>query len=297
MEKKQINGIGVALVTPFKSDFSIDFKALEAITRNVVQGGVDFIVALGTTGEASLLDLEEKLKVVDTIKKVVDGRIPIVMGYGGNNTQEMIKGFKKYDFTGIDAILTVTPFYVKPSQEGLFQHYKAVADASPRPLILYNVPGRTGVNMEASTTLRLAHHPNIIGIKEASGKLFQIEDIMMRKHKDFLLFSGDDALTYHLVNLGADGVISVTANAYPKEISTLVNNLKEGNPLYPLQIHNGMKELTKAVFADGNPSGIKFVLHRLGRCENVLRLPLVPVKRQVEEELDRCLREFSIHLP
>ena len=280
-----LSGNGVALVTPFNEDFSIDFSALENIINHIISGGADFIVVLGTTGEASLLSLDEKLSLIAFVKEKVAGRVPLVLGYGGINTSEMIRNFGLYDFSGIEAILTVTPYYVKPSQEGLYRHYRAVADASPRPVILYNVPGRTGVNMEPDTTLRLAGHPNIIGIKEASGKLFQIEEILMRRPDGFLLFSGDDALTFHLRNLGADGVISVIANAFPSEISVIAG---AENPSR-LSLHLDLKWLTKAVFADGNPCGIKYVLSRMGLCRNVLRLPLVPVGDKTAAEIDRLM--------
>lgn len=285
MTLPNLRGNGVALVTPFNEDFSIDFTALEIIINHIISGGADFIVVLGTTGEAALLSLEEKLKVIDFVKKTVAGRRPLVLGYGGINTAEMVANFHLYDFEGIDAILTVTPFYVKPSQEGLCHHYSAIADASPRPVILYNVPGRTGVNMEPDTTIQLSGHPNIIGVKEASGKLFQIEEILMRKSDDFLLFSGDDALTFHLMSLGANGVISVMANAFPEQISAIVNS-SSGDVC---SVHFGLKWLTKAVFADGNPCGIKYVLNKMSLCKNVLRLPLVPVSNKTASEIDRLL--------
>lgn len=293
MTLSNLRGNGVALVTPFNEDFSIDFTALENIITNIIDGGVHFIVVLGTTGEASMLSIEEKLSVISFVKEKVDGRLPLVLGYGGISTAELIANFSKYDFSEYEAVLSVTPYYVKPSQEGLYRHYTSLAEVSPLPIILYNVPGRTGVNMEPHTTLALSKHPNIIGVKEASGKLFQIEEILMHKADDFLLFSGDDALTYHLVGLGADGVISVMANAFPREITAVVNGAfstdekLSGNAR---DTHFNLKALTKAVFADGNPCGIKYVLSRLGLCSNVLRLPLVPVSEKTAADIDRLLQ-------
>ena len=284
MSSQNINGTGVALITPFNEDLSVDFHSLGKILEHVL-GKVDFLVILGTTGESALLSLDERLSVISFIKERAAGRVPIVLGYGGISTRELIDSLDKYDFSGIDALLTVTPFYVKPSQEGLYRHYSELADASPLPIILYNVPGRTGINMEADTTLALARHSNIIGVKEASGKLFQIEEILMRKSDDFLLFSGDDALTFHLMNAGANGVISVMANAFPSETTSIVHN-HAGNLKEATEIHLGLKVLTKAVFADGNPCGIKYVMSKMGLCKNILRLPLVPVSRQTAEIID-----------
>lgn len=286
MKFEKLYGTGVALVTPFNEDLSIDFDSLEKIINHVlIKNGVDFLVVLGTTGEASLLSLDERLQVISFVRDRAGGRVPIVLGYGGISTMELIENFDKYDFSGIDAILNVTPFYVKPSQEGLYQHYSHLADASPLPIILYNVPGRTGINMEASTTLSLSRHPNIIGIKEASGKLFQIEEIIMRKSSDFLLFSGDDALTFHLMNAGANGVISVMANAFPKEVSDIVKGA-DGDLKDAKDLHLGLKVLTKAVFADGNPCGIKYVMSKMGLCKNILRLPLVPISKETAQIID-----------
>lgn len=280
-------GTGVALVTPFNEDLSIDYPALENIINHVISGGADFLVVLGTTGEAALLTFDEKLKVICFVKKVVAGRLPLVLGYGGICTAELLANFPKYDYEGIDALLTVTPFYVKPSQRGLVEHYSAIAAASPRPIILYNVPGRTGVNMEPATAVSLAALPNIIGIKEASGRLFQTEEILLRRPEGFLLYSGEDALTFHLMNLGADGVISVVANAFPTEVSGIVKAKRDGEKfLTAQQAHFSLKILTKAVFADGNPCGIKYVLSRLGLCKNVVRLPLVPVSKATADVID-----------
>lgn len=289
MKNKRLIGTGVALVTPFNEDLTVDFGSLGNIIEHVISGKVDFLVVLGTTGEASILSYEEKCAVISFVKEKTAGRLPLVLGYGGISTAGLTAGFSDFDFEGIEAILTVTPFYVKPTQRGLIEHYRRIADASPRPVILYNVPGRTGVNMDADTTITLSSHPNIIGIKEASGKLFQTEEILLRKPEDFLLYSGEDALTFHLMNLGSDGVISVVANAFPREVSTIVNEEEEKRFVNARDSHFALKVLTKAVFADGNPCGIKYVLSRMGLCRNIVRLPLVPVSKAVEETIDREL--------
>lgn len=288
-----LSGTGVALVTPFNEDLSIDFISLGKILEHVIGGDADFLVVLGTTGEASLLSHDEKLRVIDFVRQQTAGRLPLVLGYGGISTSELVAGFSRFDFDGIEAILTVTPFYVKPAQRGIYAHYKAIADASPRPVILYNVPGRTGVNMEPSTAIDLASHPNIIGIKEASGKLFQTEEILRCRPEGFLLYSGEDALTFHLMNLGADGVISVVANAFPREVASIVRQEKDQASFLDARAHHiALKVLTKAVFADGNPAGIKYVLSRMGLCSNVLRLPLVPVSEKTVLTIDNELRSL-----
>lgn len=290
MTTDRLSGTGVALITPFKEDLTIDFDALGNIIEHVIAGGTDFLVVLGTTGEAALLSFEEKQRVITFVKEKASGRLPLVLGYGGICTAELVAGFGKYDFDGIDAILTVTPFYVKPTQRGLVEHYTAIADASPRPVILYNVPGRTGVNMEPATTVELAAHPNIIGVKEASGKLFQTEEILLRRPQGFLLYSGEDALTFHLMNLGSDGVISVVANAFPAEVSAIVKGYNTPEEFHVAKkAHFSLKTLTKAVFADGNPCGIKYVLSRMGLCRNVVRLPLVPISEQTAATINREL--------
>lgn len=294
METDRLKGTGVALVTPFNEDKSIDFTSLEKIVNHVIAGGADFLVVLGTTGESSLLSAEEKSRVMAFVRKVNDGRLPMVLGYGGISTANLIDGVKDLDLDGYDAFLTVTPFYVKPTQKGLRAHYTALADNFPLPVILYNVPGRTGVNMEADTTVELAAHPNIIGVKEASGKLFQSEEILQRKPSDFILYSGEDALTFHLMNLGADGVISVVANAFPAEMSQIVDCRKSDVGFKAACDHHlKLKVLTKYVFADGNPCGIKYVLSRMGLCKNIVRLPLVPVSRATGDVLDRELEALN----
>lgn len=288
MQYNNLTGNGVALVTPFHEDLSIDFHALERIVKHVIEGGADFIVVLGTTGETALLTHEEKTQVIAFVKEVNNGRLPLVLGYGGISTAALLSDLKNYDLNGFEAFLTVTPFYVKPTQKGLFEHYTTFADSAPLPVILYNVPGRTGVNMEADTTLALARHKNIIGVKEASGKMFQSEEILMRKPEDFILFSGEDALTFHLMNLGANGVISVVANAYPAEMKQIVDCRKSDEGFKKAcDSHLSLKVLTKYVFADGNPCGIKYVLSKLDLCKNIVRLPLVPVTETTAATLDK----------
>lgn len=293
MKHDTLKGTGVALVTPFNEDLSIDFPALEKIINHVINGGADFLVVLGTTGETSLLSKEEKDLIVKFTREINGGRVPMVLGYGGIDTRNLIEGFKTLDTENFEALLTVTPFYVKPSQKGLLTHYRAIADASPLPVILYNVPGRTGVNMEASTTLELASHHNIMGVKEASGKLFQSEEILMRRPQDFILYSGEDALTFHLMNLGADGVISVVANAFPKEMKQITECISaNAHPVCVRDTHLSLKILTKYIFADGNPCGIKYVLSNMGLCKNIVRLPLVPVSKTTAEILDQELKNL-----
>lgn len=276
-----LRGLGVALITPFKPDFEIDYAALGRMVAHVLSGGVDYIVVLGTTGETPTLTVEERKEVRGFVKDKVAGRVPLVLGLGGNCTQALVNEIKATDFEGYSAILSVAPFYNKPSQEGLYQHYAAIAKASPLPVVLYNVPGRTGVNISAQTTLRLAKDfEHICAIKEASGNFKQIEEIINNKPDHFQVISGDDALTYPLITLGAEGVISVVANAYPKEFGEMVRLCIDGNFQKALPIHYSFTKLYDELFVDGNPAGVKALLHKLGMIENVLRLPLVPTKIQ-----------------
>ncbi|MDE6380022.1 MAG: 4-hydroxy-tetrahydrodipicolinate synthase [Muribaculaceae bacterium] len=278
MAHLNILGMGVALVTPFSANKDIDFDALERVVDHVVDNGADFLVVLGTTGETPALSDEEKKKVKDFILEKTDGRIPLVIGVGGNNTAEVIRQLKEEDFSGYSAILSVVPPYNKPSQEGIFQHFKAIAEASPLPVILYNVPGRTGVNMTADTTLRLARNvPGIIGIKEASGDIHQMQRLLREKPDGFTVLSGDDAMTYPFMALGAQGVISVLGNAYPKEFSEMVHLCLEGNYIEAVDVHFRFRDMIRLLFADGNPAGVKCVMHDMGLIENELRLPLIPV--------------------
>ncbi len=279
-------GMGVALVTPFTSNKEIDFPALKRVIEHVVDNGADFLVALGTTGETPTLFPQERKAIKNFIKEETNGRIPLVIGVGGNNTAEIVEQLKEDDFSGYSAILSVVPPYNKPSQEGLFYHFKAIAEASPLPVILYNVPGRTGVNMTADTTLRLAREvPGIIGIKEASGNIHQIQRLIREKPDSFILLSGDDGMTYPLMTLGAQGVISVLGNAYPKDFSEMVHLCLEGNYIEAVDYHFKFREIIRLLFADGNPAGVKCVMHDMGLIENELRLPLVRVSETTASEI------------
>lgn len=288
-----ILGMGVALITPFTSSKEIDCPALERVIDHVIGNGADFLVVLGTTSETPTLSPEEKLSVMKFVKDKVDGRVPLVLGMGGNNTAEIVKQVSETDLEGYSAILSVVPYYNKPSQEGIFCHFKAIAEASPLPVILYNVPGRTGVNLEAETTLRLAREvPNIIGIKEASGRINQIERLLREKPEHFKVLSGDDGMTYPLMTLGAEGVISVLGNAYPREFSEMVHLCLEGNYIEAVDYHYKFREIIRLLFADGNPAGVKCVMHDMGLIENELRLPLIPVTDSTADEILRWVKKL-----
>ena len=286
MKNNIFKGTGVALVTPFKDDFSVDAEALTRIVHHVVDNGADFLVVLGTTSEAPTLTAEEKKLVIATILKANKGRLPILLGMGGNNTQAVIEAVKAQDFTGIQGILSVVPYYNKPNQRGMKAHFDAIADACPVPVVVYNVPGRVGVNLQAATCVELAQHPNIIAVKEASGNLQQIMEILRDKPADFDVISGDDAITQPMMALGATGVISVAANAYTKPFSRMMNAMKEGRTDEALKLHYAMLRMNQLIFADGNPGGIKCLMSHMGLCENVLRLPLVTANDKVEKEIE-----------
>lgn len=288
-----ILGMGVALITPFTSSKEIDYPALERVINHVIGNGADFLVVLGTTGETPTLSPEEKLSVMKFVKDKVDGRVPLVIGMGGNNTAEIVRQVSETDLEGYSAILSVVPYYNKPSQEGIFGHFKAIAEASPLPVILYNVPGRTGVNLDADTTLRLAREvPNIIGIKEASGRINQIERLLREKPENFKVLSGDDGMTYPLMTLGAEGVISVLGNAYPGDFSEMVHLCLEGNYIEAVDSHYKFREIIRLLFADGNPAGVKCVMHDMGLIENELRLPLIPVTDSTADEILRWVKKL-----
>lgn len=279
-------GMGVALVTPFTKTKEIDFPALERVIHHVADNGADFLVVLGTTGETPTLSADEKTSILQFVKEKTNGEIPLVAGIGGNNTAEIVRLLKETDLSGYSAILSVVPAYNKPTQDGIYYHFKAIAEASPLPVILYNVPGRTGVNMTADTTLRLAREvPNIIGIKEASGNIKQIERLLTEKPDGFNVISGDDGLTYPLMTLGAAGVISVIGNAYPREFSDMVHLCLEGNYIEAVDYHYKFREIIRLLFADGNPAGVKCVMHDMGLIQNELRLPLIPVHQSVADEI------------
>lgn len=285
MKHNPFKGTGVALVTPFKADQSIDTDALTRIVNHVIDNGADFLVVLGTTSEAPTLTKDEKNLVISTILKDNAGRLPILLGMGGNNTQAVIEAVKAQDFAGIDGILSVVPYYNKPNQRGMKAHFEAIADASPVPVVVYNVPVRVGVNLQAATCMELAEHPNIIAVKEASGNLQQIMEILRDKPADFDVLSGDDGITQPLMALGATGVISVAANAYTSQFSRMMKAQKEGKTDEALRLHYAMLKMNQLIFADGNPAGIKCLMSHIGLCENVLRLPLVTANEKVENDI------------
>lgn len=291
MARINLRGMGVALVTPFNADKTIDFQALARLVEHQIKSGIDFLVVLGTTAETPTLTVDEKKQVREFVAERVAGRVPLVLGMGGNNTMGLVEELKSTDLSAFDAILTVVPFYNKPSQEGIYQHYAAVAQASPLPVVLYNVPGRTGVNMTAETTLRLATDfaGKIVAVKEASGNFSQIDDIIKRKPADFNVLSGDDGIAFPLITLGAVGVISVIGNAFPTEFSKMVRLALEGDYANALTIHHKFTELFSLLFVDGNPAGVKCLLHAMGWMENELRLPLVPTRLTTYEQIRHVL--------
>ena len=291
---KKLKGTGVALVTPFQKEGSIDFKSFEKLIEHVIKGGVEFLVPLGTTGESVTLTKDEKNAVLDFVIEINAQRLPIVLGLGGNNTQEIIDSIKHTDFEKVDAILSVSPYYNKPTQRGIYQHYKMIASASPVPVILYNVPGRTSSNISAETTLALANDvENIIGVKEASGNLEQCMEIIKNKPKDFLVLSGDDALTLPLISLGADGVISVVANAFPKDFSELTRQCLEGNFDKARKLHYKLTEIISLLFIEGNPAGVKCALEILKISPSNLRLPLVNVSKATYNKMATLIEGYQ----
>lgn len=295
MIQTKLRGMGVALITPFKEDESVDYDALVRLVDYQLQNGTDFLVALGTTAETATLTAEEKDKVLKMVIERVNGRIPIVLGLGGNNTKAVVDSLKNDDFSGIDSILSVVPYYNKPSQEGIYQHYKAIANATTLPVILYNVPGRTGVNMTAETTLRIAKDlKNVVAIKEASGNITQMDDIIKNKPANFDVISGDDGITFPLITLGAVGVISVIGNAFPREFSKMTRLALAGDYANALTIHHSFTELFELLFVDGNPAGVKSMLNAMGMIENKLRLPLVPTRITTFEKIRSVLNELNI---
>lgn len=286
--------MGVALITPFKQDKTIDYDALARLLEYQIKSGVDYLVVLGTTAETATLNAEERQSVKRFVVERVNGRVPLVIGIGGNNTMALVDELKTADLSPFSAVLSVVPYYNKPSQEGIYQHYKAIAEASPLPVILYNVPGRTGVNMTAETTLRLSRDfSNIIGVKEASGNITQMDDIIKNKREDFLVISGDDGITFPLITLGAVGVISVIGNAFPREFSKMVRLALNGDFEKALLIHHRFTELFSLLFVDGNPAGVKCLLNAMGYIENELRLPLVPTRITTYEKIRRVLDSLN----
>ena len=288
MEK--IKGTGVALITPFNEDFSIDYTSLEKLLNNQIDGGIDFLVVMGTTGESTTLSSQEKKEVVTFCKKINNGRLPIVLGIGGNNTFALVEEIKSTNFEGIDAILSVSPYYNKPTQDGIYLHYKMIAEACPLPIILYNVPSRTASNISAETTLRLANDfEKIVAVKEASGNLAQIEKIIQQRPKDFLVLSGDDDLTSKMIEMGGDGVIAVIGQSHSKEFSEMVNTGLAGDFAKANQLHEKLNPIYDPLYKDGNPAGVKATLNILGICKNVLRPPLVPVSDTTYKKLKKFI--------
>lgn len=288
-------GLGVAVVTPFTLDGAVDYPALKRLIRYQLDSGVDFLCILATTGETPCLTLDEKNKITELVKEENKGLVPILKYCGGNNTAAVIEEMKATDWTGIDGILSICPYYNKPSQEGLYQHFKAIASASPLPVVMYNVPGRTGVNMKAETTVRLANDcENIVGIKEAAGSLEQVDEIIKGKPDRFDIISGDDALTFSMIASGAAGVISVIGNALPREFSRMIRLEFQGEYEAARRIHHMFTELYSLLFVDGNPAGVKALLNDMGYIENVLRLPLVPTTIKTKEKMADILKEIRI---
>ena len=290
-----LKGMGDALITPFKEDDSVDYEALGRLVDYLIHNGADYLVVLGTTAETPTLTENEKNAIIKLVVEKVNRRIPIVLGVGGNCTWAIVEKLKNDNFEGIDAILSVCPYYNKPSQEGLYQHYKAIAQATELPIILYNVPGRTGVNMTAETTLRIARDfENVVAVKEASGNITQMDDIIKNKPANFNVISGDDGITFPLITLGAIGVISVIGNAFRREFSKMVRLALAGEYENARTIHHRFTELFDLLFVDGNPAGAKSMLHAMGFIENKLRLPLVPTRIVTFEKIRNVLRQLDI---
>lgn len=291
MTQNIFKGLGIALVTPFKLDGSVDYEALKRLLDYQIKNGADFLCILATTGETPTLTAEEKKNIKELVIERAGGKLPILMGCGGNNTRAVVEELQTGDFSGIDGVLSVCPYYNKPSQEGLYQHFKAIAAATKLPVVLYNVPGRTGVNLKAETTVRLANDcPNIVAIKEAAGSLEQVDEIIKHKPASFDVISGDDALAFPMVACGAVGVISVIGNALPKEFSRMLRLEMRGEFESARKIHHKFTDLFNLLFVDGNPAGVKAMLHEMGLIENVLRLPLVPTRLTTMQRISECLK-------
>ena len=295
MVQNIFKGLGIALITPFKEDGSVDYDSLKRLVQYQLDNGADFFCILATTGETPTLTAQEKQTIKDLVVDIVQARVPILIGCGGNNTAAVVEELKTGDFKGIDGILSVCPYYNKPSQEGLYQHFKTIAAATELPVVLYNVPGRTGVNLKAETTVRLARDcKNIVAIKEASGNLEQVDEIIKNKPNDFDVISGDDSLTFPMVSCGAVGVISVIGNALPKEFSKMIRLQMRGEYDPARKIHHRFTDLFSLLFVDGNPAGVKAMLHEMGFIENKLRLPLVPMRISNMQRMSEILKELKI---
>ena len=288
-------GLGIALITPFTEDGAVDYESLSRLIDYQLDNGADFLCILATTGETPCLSLAEKAQIKSAIVRQVAGRVPILMGCGGNNTAAVVEELKNGDFSGIDGVLSVCPYYNKPSQEGLYQHFKAIAAATELPVVLYNVPGRTGINLKAETTCRLARDcKNIVAIKEASGSLEQVDEIIKYKPNDFEVISGDDALTFPMIACGAVGVISVIGNALPKEFSRMIRLEFNGEFEAAQKIHHKFTDLYSLLFVDGNPAGVKALLTEMGFIKNQLRLPLVPTRVTTLQKISSIIKELKL---
>ena len=294
MKRSIFKGLGVALVTPFTHNGAVDFAAVAKLVDNLVEGGVDYILVLGTTGETPTLTSDERKALIRFVRDRVAGRVHLMVGVGGNCTREVVDCLKKWDLSGYDAILSVNPYYNKPNQEGLYQHFKAITEVSPLPIMLYNIPGRTGVNMAPETIARLANDcPNIIGVKEASGNLEQMEQVKALSPSDFLLISGDDGLTVEVIKRGGVGVISVLANAYPAETKEVVTLALEGNIDEAEKKLQALDGIIASLFEEGNPVGIKSMLHLKGVCSNTMRLPLVSASEALQTKMEGLIAEYE----
>lgn len=295
MKHNIFRGLGIALITPFTENGAVDYDAMKRIVEYQLSNGADFLCILATTGETPCLTKQEKEDIKKYIIDLVAGRVPILMGCGGNNTFAVVDELQNGDFKGIDGILSVCPYYNKPSQEGLYQHFKAISSATSLPIVLYNVPGRTGINLKAETTVRLAREcENIVAIKEASGSLEQVDEILKNKPEGFAVLSGDDSLTYPMIACGADGVISVIGNALPKEFSRMIRLEKNGEFEAAVKIHHKFTDLYSLLFVDGNPAGVKALLHEMGYIKNVLRLPLVPTRVATVQKMSQILKDLKL---
>jgi 4-hydroxy-tetrahydrodipicolinate synthase len=293
-DMKKFRGTGVAIVTPFKNDSSIDFAALGRVINHVINGGVNYIVAMGTTGESVTLTKDEKKAIVSYVAEIIDNRVPLVIGIGGNSTQEVINCIRHSNLTAVDGILSVAPYYNKPNQRGLFQHFKEIATCSPIPVIMYNVPGRTCSNISSDTCIELANEcENIVGVKEASGDIAQIMRIIRSKPESFSVISGDDLMTLPIIAAGGTGVISVLANAFPEPTSELVSHALKSNLKSAREIQLRFLEMTELLFIDGNPAGVKAMLNIMNLCQNNLRLPLVPVTKAIYTGIQKAIDEVK----
>lgn len=292
--QQKFTGTGIAIVTPFNEDRTIDWASFEKLIHFWIENKIEYLVAVGTTGESATQTREEEQEVFDFVKKIAAGRVPLVAGVGGNDTYEVLEAFSNMKLDGYDAILSVSPYYNKPRQEGIYQHYKALNDAAPLPIIMYNVPGRTGMSVSAETTLRIARDcKNIFATKEASGSFEQVNQIMKGKPDDFMVISGDDAITLPMIACGAKGLISVVANAYPREYSDMVRLCLAGKFEEALPLHLKYLDMVDALFKEGNPSGVKYVLNKMGYCQNAMRLPVVPVSKNHEAYIDQLMAAIA----